>query len=135
MIEDLLVRVQVARIPSLTATGEDIDALLAAFAPPPELEFPLSEDALRQGARERIESQRYFRVRFRQSVSEDEIRNYYETVYAPEAAERGLGFALEEVADVVEELALLEKIQRDAEEWAEGLREDGLDRGRIEIVE
>lgn len=131
VVEDMLVRTHVARVPGLAATERDIDRFVAAFSLPDDPGFPISDDDIRQGARERIENQRYFRIRFEQSVSEDEVRRYFETVFAPAAAERGLEMSLDEAASLVEELVLWEKILSEARAWAASLPE----RGRVEIVE
>lgn len=131
VIGDMLVRTYVARVPGLAATEQDIDRFLAAFSLREDPGFPLSAEDLRQGARERIESLRYFRIRFEKPVSEDEVQLYFDTVFAPEAAERGLELTLDEAAGVVEELVRLETILREAETWAAGLPE----RSRVEIVE
>jgi hypothetical protein len=130
-IEDVLVRAQVARFPGSGATEQAIDEFLAFFSIPADIEPPLSTESLRNGARDRIENQRYFRIRFPQSVSEDEIRDYYETFYRPELVERGLDPPLEEIASVVEDFVRLEKMQQQAEVWAATLP----GRSEIEIVE
>lgn len=131
VIESVLIRAQVARVPGIRAGEQDIDELIARFRFPDGLDFPLSPEALRQGARERIENQRYFLIRFPQGASDTEIRDYYETVYAPAAEERGLVASLDEVADFIEVIVEVEKTQADAALWAETLRQ----RSQVEVVE
>jgi len=131
VIESVLVRVQVERVPGIRATEEDVDEFVARFSRPPDLEFPLSQAAIREGARHRIESGRYFTIRFPQEVTPDEIATYYETVYLPEAESRDEVFSLDEVEILLEALILLEKTQLDASEWAQTL----LERSQVEVVE
>lgn len=131
VIESALVRAQVARVPGIRATERDIDEFIARFRMPENLDFPLAPDDLRQGARERIEKLRYFLIRFAEEASDTEIRDYYETVYAPAAEERGEVASLDEVADFIELLVETEKTQAEGAQWAETL----FLRSQVEIVE
>ncbi len=131
VIESALVRAQVARVPGIRATERDIDEFIARFRMPDNLDFPLAPDDLRQGARERIEKLRYFLIRFAQEASDTEIRDYYETVYAPAAEEQGEVAPLDQVADFIEVIVELEKTQAEAARWAETL----FLRSQVEIVE
>ncbi len=131
VIESVLVRAQVARVPGIRATERDIDEFIARFRMPDNIDFPLVPDDLRQGTRERIENRRYFLIRFAQEASDTEIRDYYETVYVPAAEEQGEVASLDEVADFIELIVELEKTQAEAALWAEAL----LLRSQVEIVE
>ena len=131
VIESALVRAQVARVPGIRATERDIDEFIARFRMPDNLDFPLAPDDLRQGANERIEKLRYFLIRFAQEASDTEIRDYYETVYAPAAEEQGEVAPLDQVADFIEVIVELEKTQAEAARWAETL----FLRSQVEIVE
>lgn len=131
VIESVLVRAQVARVPGIRATDREIDEFLARFSLPDHVDFPLSAAALREAARERIENQRYFLIRFPQRVTDEEIVEYYRNVYAPEAEARGLTPSLDEVEDVIELLVGREKTQQDAILWARTL----VQRSRVEVVE
>ena len=131
VIESALVRAQVARVPGIRATERDIDEFIARFRMPDNLDFPLAPDDLRQGARERISKLRYFLILFAQEASDTEIRDYYETVYAPAAEEQGEVAPLDQVADFIEVIVELEKTQAEAARWAETL----FLRSQVEIVE
>jgi len=133
VIERVLIRAQVARIPGIRATEQAVAEYLARFSLPEGIDFPLSSEVLRQAARDRIESGRYFTIRFPQEVTDPEIRDYYETVWVPEAEARGLTpvGSLDEVRDAVGVVVEIEKMQREATLWAETL----VGRSKVEVVE
>lgn len=133
LIERVLVRAQVARIPGIRASDQDVGEYLARFSLTEETKFPLSSDILRQAARERIENGTYFNIRFPQEATDTEIQDYYENVWIPEAKARNLTplFSLEEVRDLVETLVVTEKMQREAAQWAQTL----IERSLVEVVE
>ena len=133
VIERVLIRDLVARIPGIRATEQEIDEYLARYSLPDGIDFPLSSMALRLMARDRIESLFYFDIRFPQEATDDEIRDYYETVWVPEAEARDptLVGSLDEMRGFVETLVVNEKKLREAAEWAETL----VARSQVEVVE
>jgi hypothetical protein len=133
VIERVLVRTQVGRFPGIRATQQQVDENLARFSVPGAVAVPLSTEVLGQASRDRIESQRYFAIRFPQEASEAEIEDYYETVWVPEARAQGSTVvgSLDEVRVLVETLVILEKMQREAAVWAATL----VQRGLVEVVE
>ena len=88
VIESVLVRAQVARVPGIRATERDIDEFIARFRMPDNIDFPLVPDDLRQGTRERIENRRYFLIRFAQEASDTEIRTITRQSMCPQPKSR-----------------------------------------------
>jgi hypothetical protein len=134
LIDERLIRTQVSQFPVIRITGEQVSAMVSGLDVPDGHPL-LQPELIVRTARERLERTQYFDIRFRQFVtaSEEEVRDYYEAVFVPEARERALVPVppLEDVAEQIRQNVTLEETNRDIAAWIESLRR----RSQIEIVE
>ena len=131
VIEDLLIRDQIEQFPGFQLEESLLDDYISQL---PDTEA-LTSEVFRDAARQRLERIAYFDLRFRRftAVTEEEITNYYETVFRPEARARGLEPvpALDEVGDLISENVITEKADREISAWTDSL----IARSDIEVVE
>jgi hypothetical protein len=136
VIEDMLIRAQVAQFPGVRVTDAAVDAYTAELSGAAEqVGFPLTPAEIRMAARDRLERTRYFDFRFSRvvRVSEEEVRGYYETVFLPAVQAEGIGELpiFDQVRDRIRANLIAEKTQTSIEEWTESLYR----RNEIEVVE
>ncbi len=131
VIEDLLIRDQIGQFPSIRISEEAVDEFVRQLGPAGGLRAEVVRDA----ARTRLERAEYFDLRFRRFTEprEEEIIDYYETVFLPEAEARGLDPlpGLEEVKELIGENVRTEKADREISAWVESL----FRRSDVEVVE
>lgn len=123
LIDVYLIEAQIAQFPGVEIDAADVEAELTKVSNRGEIAL----DDLRQGIRRRLETSRYFDLRFRQfiSTSEAEIQTYYAEVFVPEARRRGLDPVppLQEVARLVTNNLVEEKLEREVQVWLESVRQ------------
>ena len=131
VIEDLLIQGQIDQFPGLKVAEERVDEYIAQL---PDTEA-FTDEVIRDAVRKRLERIRYFDLRFRRftQATDEEVANYYETVFLPEARARGLEPlpALDEVGDLIGENVIIEKADREVSAWTDSL----IARSEIEVVE
>jgi parvulin-like peptidyl-prolyl isomerase len=136
VIEDHLIRIQVAQFPGVRVTDDAVDGYAAQLeSRTDEVDFPLTDADIRRAARERLERARYFDFRFQRSsrATDEEVRDYYENVFVPAAEQDGLDVipALETIEGQIRSNVIAEKTQESIAEWTATLYR----RNRIEVVE
>lgn len=133
LIDDRLIDAQVQQFPVIRVADAEVRALVSEIAPAGDPLLTL--ELISTAARDRLERAQYFDIRFGQfvSASDEEVQEYYETVFLPQARERGLAPIppLEAVAGKIRQNVLVEQTNRDIMTWLESLRR----RSEIEIVE
>ena len=131
VIEDLLIQDQIDQFPGLRTDEERVDEIISHYPDTGNL----TREVIRDSVRKRLERIAYFDLRFRRftAATEEEIMNYYETVFRPEARARGLEPvpALDEVGDLISENVITEKADREISAWTDSL----IARSEIEVVE
>jgi hypothetical protein len=133
LIDERLIDAQVRQFPVIRVSDAQVRDLIEEVLAdsgsllPPELIATL--------ARRRLERMQYFDIRFRQFVtaSDEEVQDYYQTVFVPEARARGLDPvpSLQDIVDEIRQNVLLEQTNDDVTTWVDSLRR----RSEIEIVE
>lgn len=125
LIDVYLIEGQIAQFPGVEIDAADVEAELSKVSNRREIAL----NDLRQGIRRRLETSRYFDLRFRQFISttEAEIQTYYDEVFVPEARRRGLDPVppLQEVARLVTNNLVEEKMEREVQVWLESVRQGG----------
>ena len=131
VIEDLLIQDQIDQFPGLQVVEERIDEYMAHL---PDSEA-LTSTVIRDAVRKRLQRIDYFELRLRRftEATDEEIINYYETVFVPEAQARGLEPlpAVDEVSELISENVTTEKADRELSIWTDSL----IARSEIEVVE
>jgi parvulin-like peptidyl-prolyl isomerase len=131
LLENRLIESQMADFPGMEVTDEEVNTELN--------ELQTIQDnpsqSIREAVRKRLQMQRFFDVRFRQFLraSDDEVRKYYDEVFAPEARKRGVNPVppLEQVADMIRMNIIEEKLNHEVMNWLEAIRR----RSNIEIFQ
>lgn len=133
LIDERLIDAQVRQFPVIRVTDTEVRELMDGVDA--ESDPLLPPELVARSARRRLERMQYFDIRFRQFVtaSDDEIRDYYESVFVPEARERGLDPVpqLSDIADEIRQNVLVEQTNNDIATWVDSLHR----RSEIEIVE
>jgi hypothetical protein len=131
LVEELLIEDQMLQFPGVEVAASEIEAELSMVQDRHGLPLQVIED----GIRRRFARMRFFELRFRQFItaSSEEIQQYYETVFVPEAQARGLRPIppLQEVADLVRSNVVNEKLSTEVETWLEAVR----GRSNVEVFE
>lgn len=132
IIENILIDDQIRRFAAGTVEESEIDDYLARFPEPVDL----PRDVVREAARARLAQAEFFEARFGRSsqATQAEVETYYQTVFVPDARDRGLdpipplaGALRSEIAQSV----MIEKKAQAVSEWADSL----VRRSEIEVVE
>jgi peptidyl-prolyl cis-trans isomerase SurA len=122
LIDAQLIDEQIAQFPGIAVREEDVAAELRRH--PATTAIP--DDLLREAVRRRLRTNEFFEVRFRQSIrpSDEEVRQYYEKTFLPEAARRGLNPVptLEEMSAGIFRNVQEEKVVHEVETWLEAIR-------------
>jgi hypothetical protein len=122
LADTYLIEAQIAQFPGVEVDGAEIEAELNKI----QNRQGVSIETLRQSIRRRLQISRYFDVRFRQFInaSEEEIQTYYRNVFVPEAEKRGLTPVppLENVAQLIRNNVVEEKMKQDIDTWLEAVR-------------
>lgn len=129
MVEQYLIEEQIAQFPGIEVSVGEIDSAFALFKNP----GTVPEQSIRAALRKRIERSRYFDLRFRQfiTVTDDEVRRYYDTVFLPAARDRGVATvpALPGISADIRANVVDEKMNQEVASWLDAIRE----RSEIEI--
>jgi hypothetical protein len=122
VIEHILIEDQMVQFPGVEVTMEEIDAEFRRI----RNYEGLSQEVIRRGIQARIARGRFFDLRFRQFIqaSNEEIQQYYDTVFVPEARARGLASipSLQDTADLLSANVINEKLVREIDAWLDTLR-------------
>jgi hypothetical protein len=122
LIDVYLIQAQIAQFPGVEIDAADVEAQVNRIGD----RQGADTDALREGIRRRLQTGRYFDLRFRQFITatEDEIQAYYDNVFAPEARRRGLNPIppLSDVAQMIRSNVIEEKLEREVDTWLEAVR-------------
>lgn len=124
LVDTFLIEQQIADYPNILVASEEVDAELQRL----KANSGAVADSLRDAVRRRIRTQKFFDVKFRESVkpTDEEIRKYYEEVFVPEARKRGLASVppLTDAAMLaaVRDNVIQESLDHDVEVWLEGIR-------------
>ena len=131
LIDNYLIESQIADFPGIDIPDAEVDQDLQKSA---AIEGAPSQ-TLREAVRRRIRMRKYFEMRFGQFIhaSDDDVANYYKTVFVPEAAKRGLDPVppLEQVSDLVRSNVVQESLNHEITIWLEAIRR----RSNIEVFE
>ena len=133
LVDSYLIEREIADYPNTEVTDAEVDEYVARVVQRPG---PAS-NALRDAVRRRIRIQKFFDIRFRQSIrpTDDEIRRYYEDVFVPEARNRGLQsiplLTDPAVANAIRENVIQENLDENVEVWLEAVRR----RSNVEIFQ
>jgi hypothetical protein len=121
LIERRLVEEQIAQFRDIEVPEDAIAQRLRSLQVPPGVSIQDLRNVLMGEFRRR----QFMMERFEQfiRVSDEELRKYYDEVYAPEARQRGERVApLEEVADAIRQNRILEKMNEEVGSWLTELR-------------
>ena len=131
VIEDLLIRDQIRLFPGIRFAVEDVDAYLTRLGDADDF----APGVVRSAARARLERAEYFDLRFRRFTdpSDEELIEYYQRVFLPEAEARGLDPMprFDEMQQSIRESVRTETAEGRILVWVESL----LRRSEIEVVE
>jgi parvulin-like peptidyl-prolyl isomerase len=153
LVDTQIIQRQIADYPNIEVTEEEINAEVwklnlhqvqnprdpagrdFADAQGRVLETPAARilDAIRS----RIRSQKFFELKFRQSIrpTEDEVRKYYQDVFVPAAKARGVEsiplLTDPSMASAIRENVIQENLDHEVEVWLEAIRR----RSKIEVFE
>jgi parvulin-like peptidyl-prolyl isomerase len=131
LIEELLVEDQMLQFPGVEINTEQVDAEFNKVLD----RRNLSPEVIRNGIRRRLARIQFFDLRFRQFIaaSDEEIQQYYTTVFVPEAQRRGVSNipVLAEVIEMVRENVINEKMSREVDIWLDAVR----GRSTVEVFE
>ena len=120
---------QIALFPGIEITDQDVQEEFRRR----NLSGSVS-DTVRDAIRLRLRTADFFNQRFRQFIqaTDDEIRQYYENRFIPEARRRGQAIPpLTEVTELIRNNVVEEKLMHDVDNWLEASRR----RSEIEIFQ
>jgi hypothetical protein len=121
IIERHLVDEQIAQFRDIEVPEDAVDQRLRSVQVPPGL----SSEDLKNALIGEFRRREFMMERFQQfiRVSDEELRKYYDEVYAPEARLRGERLApFEEVTDAIRQNRVLEKTNEEVGSWLAELR-------------
>jgi hypothetical protein len=130
LIERSLMVGQLEEFPGVQVAEEEIVARLGKVAN----RQGLTEAVLREAIRLRLLIAGYLDLRFRQfiRISDEEVRKYYDEVFAPEVRARGASPPpFEQVAEGIRKNVTEEKLNRELDNWLEAVRR----RSDVEILQ
>jgi hypothetical protein len=133
LIDTYLIERQIGQYPNIDATDDEIAADLQKV----KAESSVPAARLRAAISGRIRMQKFFDIRFRQLIrpNDDEIRRYYNQVFAPEAKARGLetipALSDPEMANAIRENVIQETLDHEVDMWLEAIRR----RSNIEVFQ
>jgi hypothetical protein len=122
LVNAYLIEAQIAQFPGVEVDAAEVEAELDGI----QHRQSVNIDALRQSIRHRLQTSKYFDLRFRQFINatDEEARTYYREVFVPEAEKRGLHPVppFEDVAQFVRNNVVEEKLKHDIDVWLEAVR-------------
>jgi parvulin-like peptidyl-prolyl isomerase len=130
LVDRHVIEDQIALFPGIEITDQAVQEEIGRR----NLSANVSE-TVRDAIRLRLRTADFFNERFRQFIQagDDEIREYYENQFVPEARRRGAQTIppLSEVSDLIRKNVIEEKLMRDVDNWLDASRR----RSEIEIFE
>jgi parvulin-like peptidyl-prolyl isomerase len=130
LIEALLIEGQLADFPGIDLDDTQITEMTSKVTK----KDGITDGALRNAVLRRLRTARYFDLRFRQFLraTDEEIRNYYDSVFIPELKARGVNPvpSLEQVSQAIRTNVIEEKLDREVTVWLDAVRR----RSNIEIL-
>jgi hypothetical protein len=133
IVDNYLIEEQIADYPNIEVPNSEVDAYFQKSDRRPST-IP---ESLRNAVRQRIRVQKFFEVKFRESIqaTDDEVRKYYEEVFVPEAQKRGVQpippLTDKEVAEAVRENVVQESLDHEVGVWLEAIRR----RSKVEVLQ
>ena len=122
MVDKYLIERQSVNFPGVDVSNDDIDATLKNGA----IQGQAPSPAIRSAIASRIRMQKYFDLRFRQFIrpTDDDVRKYYDEVFAPEAKKRGLNPipAFNEITEAIRNNVIQEQLNREINVSLEAVR-------------
>jgi hypothetical protein len=126
LADQYLIERQIIDYPNIDVTDREIEAELAKRAP--SATATPSAPAVREAVRRRLQIQKFFEVKFRQSIrlTDEEVRKYYEDVFVPEARARGIAsippLADSDITQAIRQNLVQEKLDHEVTVWLEAIR-------------
>src|SRR5262249_20287917 len=109
LIDAQIIQDEIAQLATIEVSEDDVDREINRVSD--RHGIPLA--ALRDAVRRRLSAEQFFDIRFREPirVTDDEIRQYYENVFVPEAQKAGANPIppLEQVSDKIQKNIIEEK--------------------------
>ena len=126
MLQDLidarLLENEVDQFPGIDVSEQDIDARLQKI---PNLQG-LPTSVVRDAIRHRLYRAEFIELRFRQFIrpTDNDVRAYYDSVFVPEARNRGLNPvpAFDQVQELVRQNVIEEQLTHDVDNWLDTVR-------------
>ena len=130
MVDNYLIDRQSADFAGLDVSQEEVEEELRIFVPQ-----GTPSQAMRDAVTLRIRIAKFFDLRFRQFIrpTDEEIKNYYDNVFVPEAKSRGTNPVppLTEVVDAIRNNLIQEQRNREIDMWLAGIHK----RSNIEVFD
>jgi parvulin-like peptidyl-prolyl isomerase len=129
LVDRFLLEEQIAQFPGLDVSDDEVTERVKMITDLHGLDAAEIRDAIAL----KIQRRKYFDLRYRQFVlvSNEEIRNYYETVFTLEARKQGVAIPeLGQIENEIRENVFEEKLSREVESSLESLRS----RSNVEIL-
>ena len=133
LVDNYLIEQQIADYPNVDVSADEVDADLQKSI----ARVGTPSEAVRAAVRLRIRIQKFFDLKFRQSIrpTDDQIRKYYDEVFVPEARARGLNpippLSDSDMAKAVRDNVIQESMDHEVTVWLEAIRR----RSKIEVFE
>ena len=117
LVDNQIIEDQIAQFPGLDVKDSDVAAEMNAISDM----HGLQPDTVRNAIRRRLRTSEFIDLRFRQflSASDEDLRQYYDNTFVPEARRRGLNPIppLEEIAGDIRNNIIQEKVTHDVDNW------------------
>jgi len=133
LADQYLIDQQIAEYPNIDVSSSEVESDIQKL----NLKSAVVPDALRDAVRRRIRVQKFFDVKFRQSIrpSDEAIHKYYDEVFVPEARKRGMNsippLTDKDMADAIRENVIQESLDHEVEVWLEAIRR----RSNVEVFQ
>lgn len=123
LINAHLIETEIGQSAAVDVTEDQIDKELSRIT---DL-HGISPSLLREAIRRRLRASEFFDLRFRQAIraSDDDIKKYYDEVFAPEARKRGVNPvpSLDQVSDLIQKNIVEEKTVHEVDAWLDETRQ------------
>ncbi len=122
LIDAQIIEDQIAQFPGIDVTETQLDSELKKHA---DLRG-VSPEVLREAILRRLRASEFVQVRFRQFIrpTDEEVRNYYRTVFVPRAERQGMTPipSFEQIEEAVRMNVTEEKVAHEIENWLDAIR-------------
>lgn len=123
LINAQLIDSEIGQSAGVDVTEEEIDNALHQIPDLHGIEPELVRDAIRR----RLQTSQFFDLRFRQAIraGNDEIQQYYNNVFVPEAQRRGVSPVptLDKVSEMIQKNIIEEKTVHEVDAWLDATRQ------------